>query len=89
MCEYLVGAKQMISEALALEPDFAGGWHNLGIALKRLGCFEALACHDRALALAPGFAEAHASRGIVLCDLGRFEEALARAVAAISLAQIT
>lgn len=76
----------LIGQALALRPDFAPAWNNLGNGHRSLGqTAEALAAYDRAIALQPGFVEAHNNRGNVLALLGRMEEALAEFDRAVSL----
>lgn len=62
--------------ALKINPDFAGAYLNMGIALKEQGDFEgAIASYKRALKISPDFAEAHNNLGVVLEDLGRLRGA--------------
>ncbi len=64
--------------ALADDPDNAGIWHNLGVALAETGePGAALDAFDRALALRPDYLHAHANRGGALQSLGRHAEAAA------------
>ncbi|MBZ0104022.1 MAG: tetratricopeptide repeat protein [Sulfuricella denitrificans] len=67
-----------LQRALALRPDFADAYGNLGNAQQNLGQFdEAIASYRRALALKPDFADAHSNLGNALSMLGRFDEAVA------------
>jgi tetratricopeptide (TPR) repeat protein/ubiquinone/menaquinone biosynthesis C-methylase UbiE len=64
--------------SLALDPDFAPAFHNLGLALQDLGRSEdAVICYHKALVLAPALAEGHNNLGVALDGLGRVEEAIA------------
>jgi Flp pilus assembly protein TadD len=48
-----------LGESVALKPDYAEGYNNLGIALASGGKLaEAIACWERALRLKPDFADA-------------------------------
>ena len=67
----------LIETAIALNPEVAAAYANLGQGLATLGRFEAaVARYDRAIALQPGYVEAHINRGNALRTLGRYEEAL-------------
>ena len=62
--------------AIKSNPDLAGAWVNLGIALERLNRNqEAVEAYDRAVALAPNEQLAWNNRGNALRALGRIEEA--------------
>jgi tetratricopeptide (TPR) repeat protein len=66
----------LIRQAIALYPDFALAYANLGSELNRLGrVVEGLDAYDRAVALAPDLAVAHAGRGRTLRSMGRWGEA--------------
>ena len=63
---------------LAIKPDHAEAWNNLGLALHETGRpDEASAAIGRAIALRPGYAEAHDNLGIALHAQGRLDPALA------------
>ena len=73
-------------EALADDPDNAGIWHNMGVALAETGePGAALDAFDRALALRPDYLHAHANRGGALQSLGRHADAAAAYGAALKL----
>ena len=64
--------------ALADDPENAGIWHNMGVALAETGDRRAaLDAFDRALALRPDYLHAHANRGGALQSLGRHADAAA------------
>jgi predicted TPR repeat methyltransferase len=70
-------AADLISEALAIDPEHATAHCNLGAALQDLGrSAQALASYDRALRFKPDYAVALGNRGNALRTLGRLEEAL-------------
>jgi tetratricopeptide (TPR) repeat protein len=72
--------------ALALDPDNAQGFNNLGVALRSKGLFQAaVICYRRALAVDGDNAGAHSNLGNALRALGRFEEAAACHREAIAL----
>jgi protein O-GlcNAc transferase len=72
-------------QAVALAPDDAQAWANLGCTLwKANQLAEAETCLLRALALRPGYSEALNNLGGVLDALGRLEEASQQYRAAIS-----
>ncbi|WP_459873959.1 tetratricopeptide repeat protein, partial [Endothiovibrio diazotrophicus] len=63
--------------ALALNPDFAEAWNNLGNALDELDeREEAIDCYRRALVLHPHYADAHYNLGCTLHAAGELEEAI-------------
>ncbi|MEX2408709.1 MAG: tetratricopeptide repeat-containing glycosyltransferase family protein [Rhodovibrionaceae bacterium] len=71
---------------LAMKPDSAGIWSNLGAALRaQKKTSAALACHRRALELNPEDGAFHGNCGNVLKDLGRVEEAVAAHERAVAL----
>ena len=62
--------------SLADDPDNAGIWHNMGVALAETGDpAAALDAFDRALALRPDYLHAHANRGGALQSLGHYADA--------------
>jgi len=70
-------ALELISKAIALNPESAAAHSNRGNALRNLNRpEEALASYDKAISLEPSFADAHNNRGNTLKDLERLEEAL-------------
>lgn len=61
---------------VALAPEEAGGWANLGAMLKIEGRFDAaLKAYDRAIALAPDNARIRVNRTVALLHAGRLHEA--------------
>lgn len=71
---------------LALRPEAAGMWSNLGAALRAQKKYHAaLACHRRAIELEPEDGAYHGNCGNVLKDLGRVEEAVAEHQRAVEL----
>ncbi len=77
---------ELISEAIAINPDFVPAHINLGNGLRDLKHpEEALASYDRAIALKPDYAEVYSNRGAALQDLNRPEDALASYDRAIAL----
>ena len=71
---------------LADDPEDAGTWHNMGVALAETGDHRAaLDAFDRALALRPDYLHAHANRGGALQSLGRHADAAAAYGKALTL----
>ncbi|HUJ71224.1 MAG TPA: tetratricopeptide repeat protein, partial [Verrucomicrobiae bacterium] len=69
-------AIQVFEKALRVEPDFADGHYNLGIALLQAGQVpEAIREYEYALRLKPDYADAHVNLGTALAKLGRTEDA--------------
>lgn len=63
--------------AIALQPDYADAWTNLGAALRLQGSLDAAILNLRqALVLEPGLAAAHYNLALSLLDTGRDSEAL-------------
>lgn len=76
-----------LTRAVALDPDHARAWLNLGNACADLDRLEEAERHiSRACALEPDLLEAHASLGFVLTSRGRLAEARAACAAAIERA---
>ena len=72
--------------AVALAPELAMGWFNLGRNLQQLGASEeALAALQRAATLAPEFLPTQILCGDALIHLGRFDEAAMHYRAALAL----
>ena len=71
-------AAESIRAAIAVRPDFAPAFVNLGLALQKLQQLdEALASYDQALAVNPDYGDALYNKGNVLAALGRQADALA------------
>ncbi|MDA9813249.1 tetratricopeptide repeat protein [Planktomarina temperata] len=61
---------------LAIQPDYADAYYNMGNALKEQGKLEeAIEAYNKALAIKPDFADAYYNMGIVLQEQGKLEEA--------------
>ena len=66
------------TKALAIKPDYADAYNNMGNALKEQGKLEeAIAAYKKALAIKPDYAEAYNNMGIVFQEQGKLEEAIA------------
>lgn len=79
-------ARQVIVDAIKINPNVALAYNNLGKALKDLNRLdEALIHYEKALSLNPQYAEAHNNRGNVLQMLKRYEDALASFEQALAL----
>src|SRR6185437_10623899 len=73
-------------QAIAIRPDFAEAYENLGIALRELGRFdEAAACFRRELMLRPKNAATHVHLGIALAKAGRLLESNTAFAAAVAI----
>ena len=82
----LADAVAAYRRALADDPDNAGIWHNMGVALAETGePGAALDAFDRALALRPDYLHAHANRGGALQSMGRHADAAAAYGEALTL----
>ena len=76
----------LLGRALALRPDFAEGWSDLGAMLQALGRNdEAIAACRRAIILKPDLARAHSNLGVACQELGRMEEAVQAYTQALDL----
>ena len=63
-------------KAVALNPDAAPSWSNLGMMLKIDGQFQAaIAAHDRAVAIAPDNARFRVNRAVALLQAGDWQRA--------------
>lgn len=66
----------MFRQAIALRPDFADAWTELGYALRHRGRYaESVAACDEALRLRPDFPEALEYLGEADVEMGRLEDA--------------
>ena len=62
---------------LAIKPDYADAYNNMGNALKEQGKLEeAIEAYNKALAIKPDYAEAYNNMGIALQEQGKLEEAI-------------
>jgi len=76
----------LISQAVAIAPDYIDAHFNLGNALKYSGRLdEAVASYRNALVLDPNYTEAHNNLGLALLDLGKWDEAVASHQRALQL----
>ena len=76
----------LISQAVAIAPDYIDAHNHLGNALREVGKLDdAVASYHKALALEPNYAEAHNNLGNALKDLGRLDEAVASYRKALAL----
>ena len=65
------------NKSLAIKPDYAEAYYNMGNAIKVQGKLEeAIKAYNKALAIKPDYAEAHYSMGVTLQDQGKLEEAI-------------
>lgn len=79
-------AVEMISEAIAINPNEPHYHSNLGTVLQAQGKLdEALGCFERALALKPDLAEVHINLGNILQAQGKLDEAVACQERALAL----
>ena len=80
-------ARETLRAAVALNPNLAPAWLNLGNALMDLDDLAAAEAHCRqALERDPGLIEAHVSLGFILTSAGRTAEAIVTLETAIRLA---
>ena len=64
-------------KAIAIKPDYAEAYYNMGNALKDQGKLEeAIEAYNKALAIKPDNAEAYNNMGIALQEQGKLEEAI-------------
>ena len=79
-------AVDLITQALAIKPDYAEAHSNLGNALQDLGRLdEAVASYQKALSLKPDYAKAHNNLGNALKELGDLDGAIANYHKAIDI----
>jgi predicted O-linked N-acetylglucosamine transferase (SPINDLY family) len=73
-------------KSVEINPDYAEGYNNLGIAFQRLGLFEeAVKNYKKTLKLKPDFSLAYNNLGVVLKSLNKLDEALLISKKAIEL----
>jgi len=70
-------AIEAYNKALAIKPDYAQAYYNLGNALHEQGKLEeAIEAYNKALAIKPDYAQAYYNMGITLQEQGKLEEAI-------------
>jgi len=70
-------AIEAYNKSLAIKPDYAEAYYNMGNALKVQGKLEeAIEAYNKVLAIKPDYAEAHHNKGNALKDQGKLEEAI-------------
>jgi len=73
-------------KSVEINPDYAEGYNNLGIAFQKLGLFEeAVKNYKKTLKLKPNFSLAYNNLGVVLKSLNKLDEALLNSKKAIEL----
>jgi predicted O-linked N-acetylglucosamine transferase (SPINDLY family) len=73
-------------KSVKINPDYAEGYNNLGIAFQKLGLFEeAVKNYKQTLKLKPDFSLAYNNLGVVLKSLNKLDEALLTSKKAIEL----
>jgi len=73
-------------KSIEINPDYAEGYNNLGIAFQKLGLFEeAVKNYKKTLKLKPDFSLAYNNLGVVLKSLNKLDEALLTSKKAIEL----
>ena len=79
-------AAKILRRALALKPDFAQAWYNLGNVLRDQGNFtEAVDAYRQAVKLRVDYVEAHINLGNALQTLGEFKESADAYLIALSV----
>jgi tetratricopeptide (TPR) repeat protein len=80
-------AVRAYEKALAIDPNDAVGWTNLGVALSHLGQHEKeLVAYEKAILIDPHHAAAWNNKGILMQDLGHYDNALKAFENAIEMA---
>jgi tetratricopeptide (TPR) repeat protein len=79
-------AKALFEQVVAIDPNFAVGHYNLGMALKQLGNLTAAIAHyQKAIALQPTYAEAYQNLAVAQLKLGQISDSLEAFHQAIAL----
>jgi tetratricopeptide (TPR) repeat protein len=79
-------AVEAYKTTIALKPDFAEAYSNMGVALRNQGKLdEAIEAYRKAISLRPNDADTYFNLGIVLKDQGKFAEAVEAYKKSISL----
>lgn len=83
-----VRARELLEQALSLNPDFADAHHNMGITLASLGENDAALSHyNKAVQLTPRVTQLHCNRGLLLLQTGQTAAAKEAFESALSLNQ--
>ena len=70
-------AIEAYNKALAIKPDYADAYNNMGVTLQDQGKLEeAIEAYNKALAIKPDYAEAYNNMGVTLKEQGKLEEAI-------------
>jgi Tfp pilus assembly protein PilF len=70
-------AIKVYRKVLAVKPDFAEVYNNMGVALQQQGKLDAAAeCYQQALLINPAYPDAHQNLGLVCKDQGKLEIAI-------------
>jgi tetratricopeptide (TPR) repeat protein len=70
-------AVESYKKALAIKPDYAEAYNNMGVTLKEQGKLEeAIEAFNKALTITPDYADAYNNMGVALQDQGKPEEAI-------------
>jgi tetratricopeptide (TPR) repeat protein/ADP-heptose:LPS heptosyltransferase/glycosyltransferase involved in cell wall biosynthesis len=81
-----LGAIECYQRAIAIDPNYAAAYSNLGVIKQYLGELpEAIACYRQALEIDPNLAETASNLGSALADAGETAEAIAAYDRALSL----
>lgn len=79
-------AADAFREVVALNPQYAGGYSNLGTTFHEQGKLQdALKVYKQAIALQPDYAEAYSNMGNTLKELGKFKNAIESYKKALSI----
>ena len=63
--------------AIAIKPDYAEAYNNLGVTYNKLGQLEqAVQAYEEALKIDPDYADAHNNLGILFKELGQLDKAI-------------
>ena len=70
-------AIEAYNKALAIKPDYAEAFYNMGVILQEQGKLEeTVEAYNKALAIKPDYADAYNNMGLVLQEQGKLEEAV-------------
>ena len=73
----LYASVEAYNKAIAIKPDYADAYNNIGDALQKQGKLEeAIEAYNKALALKPDYADAYNNMGNTLKNQGKMEEAI-------------
>ena len=69
--------RQLGTVPIRLDPQFAGGYGNRGVAYERLGKYRrAIEDYDEAIRLDPKDAHTYSNRGVAYASLGEYQRAI-------------